>query len=140
MAPISIYIGVRREIRTVQIIFLIYSTIPMLYVIYSCLTMWILDPGFRPQITEIMETKIIITIFCIVFVILRMTMIISGIVMIFHFGTGLKEKVYGKDGIFYQYWRPKDLQTYNSAQHLLKVNELITDTVDEEIDQSLDKE
>jgi uncharacterized membrane protein len=106
MAPVSIYLGVRREIAFIQLFYLLFSSFLLFYIAYNVVILWILDPGFRFEIYEIRETQIIVSIICLVFMLVRVSLIISGIMMMFHFRSGLKDKVYGKDGFFYKYWRP----------------------------------
>jgi hypothetical protein len=106
LAPISIYLGVRREIVIIHVFYLLFSSILLFYIAYNVVILWALDPGFRFEIYEIRETQIVITVICLVFMVVRVSLIISGIMMMCHFRTGLKDKVYGKDGFFYKYWRP----------------------------------
>ena len=66
------------------------------------------DPLLHPSYEDKTEAKIIITLFCLVFLLIRFSMIAIGIWVVRNFGYGLKDKVYGKDGIFGDYWRDEE--------------------------------
>jgi hypothetical protein len=84
-----------------------------IHAIYQIIAVWavggiktaeLINPFFEDKI----EAKIIITIFCLAFLIIRFSMIIVGIWVVRQFGYGLKDKVYGKDGVFGDYWRSEE--------------------------------
>eukprot|EP01080_Neovahlkampfia_damariscottae_P005698 gene5698-9518_t len=134
MAHISIYVGVRRENKYVQILFLLFSVLTLVFVIYHLISLWIVDAGLILKIdaSELIETKVVVSIILAVFILIRISLLISGTIMIFHFGSGLKEKVYGKDGVFYHYWRDKLLRYSSSSSHLLQSKEAIFEEENEE--------
>jgi hypothetical protein len=107
LAPISLYFGVRKEIKIVQIGYLLFSLLLPMLIIFLLIVMWTADSILHPSIQEKQETKIIITFLCAFFMIVRLLLIVLGILLIFNFGLGLKEKIYTKDGIFHDYWKEK---------------------------------
>ena len=107
LAPVSIYFGVRKEIKIIQILYLIFSLILPIFVITLLIIFWRTEGILSPLIFEweIPLTKINITLLSIAFIIIRLTMIFFGILLMFNYGMGLKEKIYSKDGLFHDYWR-----------------------------------
>eukprot|EP01080_Neovahlkampfia_damariscottae_P012119 gene12119-5610_t len=106
-APLTIYYGVRRENKKIQIPYLIFSTLLPLFVFAFLISIWVDDRVLSPQILnwERLETKIVITLLCLAFLLIRTIVIFFGILVMFNFGIGMKEKIYSKDGIFHDYWR-----------------------------------
>jgi hypothetical protein len=107
LAPVSLYFGVRKEIKIVQIGYLLFSFLLPMVIIFLLIVMWSADSILHPSIQEKLETKIIVTFLCVFFFIVRFLLLVLGLLLTFNFGLGLKEKIYTKDGIFNDYWKEK---------------------------------
>eukprot|EP01080_Neovahlkampfia_damariscottae_P004824 gene4824-8410_t len=113
LAPISIYFGVRRELKIIQIPYMLWNFVLPIHAVYQIVVIWAIgDPLINPYYEDPLEAKILITLFCLVFLVIRLSMIFIGIWVVRNFGYGLKDKVYGKDGIFGDYWRGEEITNW----------------------------